>query len=162
MTACLDVDAKYCDYSQGGCKRANNIFNLKTHLLSSHVCEFIASYCYFSVFIFLFLCAVFQWICQFCTYANHTPSPHCEMCDLVRSDPAPSPSKPLPPSPVKDFMPKSLPVEDPDLKRQRIMREEGFRLIKLIRVCNIIRNCYNSKPCFVFVFLFFSPLSYMF
>ncbi|XP_053507578.1 E3 ubiquitin-protein ligase RNF31 isoform X2 [Ictalurus furcatus] len=74
-----------------------------------------------------------QWICQFCTYANQTPSPRCEMCDLARSDPAPSPSKPLPPSPIKDVTPKSPPVEDPDLKRQRLMREEGLKLIKLIR-----------------------------
>ncbi|XP_060761598.1 E3 ubiquitin-protein ligase RNF31 [Neoarius graeffei] len=74
-----------------------------------------------------------QWICQFCTYANHTPSLRCEMCDLARSDPAPSPSKPLPPSPIKDFSPKNPPVEDPDLKRQRLMREEGLKLIKLIR-----------------------------
>ncbi|TSN21233.1 E3 ubiquitin-protein ligase RNF31 [Bagarius yarrelli] len=74
-----------------------------------------------------------QWICQFCTYANHTPSPRCEMCDLGRSDSALSPSKPLLPSPTKDFTSKSHPVEDPDLKRQKLMRDEGLKLIKLIR-----------------------------
>ncbi|KAI5093130.1 E3 ubiquitin-protein ligase RNF31 [Silurus meridionalis] len=74
-----------------------------------------------------------QWICQFCTYANHTPSPRCEMCDLARSDSTPSPSKPRPPSPIKNITPKIEPVEDPDLKRQRLMREEGLKLITLIR-----------------------------
>ncbi|XP_066512786.1 E3 ubiquitin-protein ligase RNF31-like isoform X1 [Hoplias malabaricus] len=79
-----------------------------------------------------------QWVCQFCTYANHTPSSRCEICDLARSDPAPSPSKVLPLSPVKQFHPLSIkpkftPSEDPDLKRQRLMREEGLKLIQLIR-----------------------------
>uniref|UniRef100_A0A8C1WKG6 RBR-type E3 ubiquitin transferase n=1 Tax=Cyprinus carpio TaxID=7962 RepID=A0A8C1WKG6_CYPCA len=79
-----------------------------------------------------------QWMCQFCTYVNHTPSPACEMCCLSRSEPALSPSKPLPLSPVKDVTPlpappKVIPAEDPDLKRQRLMREEGLKLIQLIR-----------------------------
>uniref|UniRef100_A0A8C1QU50 RBR-type E3 ubiquitin transferase n=1 Tax=Cyprinus carpio TaxID=7962 RepID=A0A8C1QU50_CYPCA len=79
-----------------------------------------------------------QWMCQFCTYVNHTPSPACEMCCLSRSEPALSPSKPLPLSPVKDVTPlpappKVIPTEDPDLKRQRLMREEGLKLIQLIR-----------------------------
>ncbi|KAL7842869.1 hypothetical protein SRHO_G00245580 [Serrasalmus rhombeus] len=79
-----------------------------------------------------------QWICQVCTYANHASSLRCEMCDFLRSDPVPSPSKPLPPSPVIDFTPLSIrpkltPTEDPDLKRQRLMREEGLKLIQLIR-----------------------------
>lgn len=120
------------------CKRVSYIFNSKRHLLSSRLCEFIASCCCFSFFFP-------QWICQFCTYANQTPSPRCEMCDLARSDPAPSPSKPLPPSPIKDVTPKSPPVEDPDLKRQRLMREEGLKLIKLIRVRNV--NVLIAKHC---------------
>ncbi|KAG9278422.1 E3 ubiquitin-protein ligase RNF31 isoform X1 [Astyanax mexicanus] len=79
-----------------------------------------------------------QWICQFCTYANHTPSSRCEMCDLARSDPAPSPSKILSSFPVKDFTslpvkPKLTATEDPDIKRQRLMREEGLKLIQMIR-----------------------------
>uniref|UniRef100_A0A673MGN5 E3 ubiquitin-protein ligase RNF31-like n=1 Tax=Sinocyclocheilus rhinocerous TaxID=307959 RepID=A0A673MGN5_9TELE len=79
-----------------------------------------------------------QWVCQFCTYVNHTPSPVCEMCCLSRSEPALSPSKPLPLSPVKDVTPLPAPpkvssTEDPDLKRQRLMREEGLKLIQLIR-----------------------------
>ncbi|KAG7455059.1 hypothetical protein MATL_G00252420 [Megalops atlanticus] len=80
-----------------------------------------------------------QWVCQFCTYVNSTlSSPVCEMCDLPRPDPAPLPHKPLPPSPIKDVplppvKPQTPPTEDPDLKRQKLMREEGLKLIQLIR-----------------------------
>ncbi|XP_062375630.1 E3 ubiquitin-protein ligase RNF31 isoform X1 [Sardina pilchardus] len=79
-----------------------------------------------------------QWVCQFCTYANHTPSPTCEMCDLPRPEPAPSPPKLRTPSPARDFpqlsvKTKSPPSDDPDVKRQRLMREEGLKLIQLIR-----------------------------
>uniref|UniRef100_A0A671PWH3 E3 ubiquitin-protein ligase RNF31-like n=1 Tax=Sinocyclocheilus anshuiensis TaxID=1608454 RepID=A0A671PWH3_9TELE len=79
-----------------------------------------------------------QWVCQFCTYVNHTPSPVCEMCCLSRSEPALSPPKPLPLSSVKDVTPppappKVIPTEDPDFKRQRLMREEGLKLIQIIR-----------------------------
>ncbi|XP_048866204.1 LOW QUALITY PROTEIN: E3 ubiquitin-protein ligase RNF31 [Brienomyrus brachyistius] len=79
-----------------------------------------------------------QWVCQFCTYANSTPSLICEMCDLPRPDPAPAPSKLLPQSPVKEVPlaptePKVQPPEDPDLKRQKVMREQGLKLIQLIR-----------------------------
>ncbi|XP_051984117.1 E3 ubiquitin-protein ligase RNF31-like [Xyrauchen texanus] len=79
-----------------------------------------------------------QWVCQFCTYVNRTPSPVCEVCCLSRSEPAPSLSKVLPISPVKDdtplsTTPKVTPTEDPDMKRQRLMREDGLKLIQLIR-----------------------------
>ncbi|KAL2097582.1 hypothetical protein ACEWY4_006789 [Coilia grayii] len=79
-----------------------------------------------------------QWVCQFCTYANHTPSSVCEMCDLPRPEPAPLPPKLRTPSPVREFLqlsikPKASPTEDPDAKRQRLMREEGLKLIQLIR-----------------------------
>ncbi|XP_076838037.1 E3 ubiquitin-protein ligase RNF31 [Brachyhypopomus gauderio] len=79
-----------------------------------------------------------QWVCQFCTYANHSPSSVCEMCDLPRSDLAHSPSKPLQPSPVKEIASvptkaRAPPTEDPEAKRQRLMREEGLKLIQLIR-----------------------------
>uniref|UniRef100_A0A672MP97 E3 ubiquitin-protein ligase RNF31-like n=1 Tax=Sinocyclocheilus grahami TaxID=75366 RepID=A0A672MP97_SINGR len=79
-----------------------------------------------------------QWVCLFCTYVNHTPSPVCEMCCLSRSEPALSPPKPLPLSSVKDVTPppappKVIPTEDPDFKRQRLMREEGLKLIQIIR-----------------------------
>uniref|UniRef100_A0A4W4HKN0 RBR-type E3 ubiquitin transferase n=1 Tax=Electrophorus electricus TaxID=8005 RepID=A0A4W4HKN0_ELEEL len=88
--------------------------------------------------LFLAIPSLAQWVCQFCTYANHTPSSRCEMCDLPRSDPAPSPSKPLPPSPVKEFpslpvKPRVPPTEDPEAKRQRLMQEQGLALIQMIR-----------------------------
>ncbi|TRY84124.1 hypothetical protein DNTS_026030 [Danionella cerebrum] len=79
-----------------------------------------------------------QWICQFCTYANKTPAIVCNMCCLARSQPVTSPSKPLPLSPIKDIpavsaAPTTIPVEEPDMKRQRLMKEEGLKLINLIR-----------------------------
>ncbi|MFT7800099.1 E3 ubiquitin-protein ligase RNF31-like isoform X1 [Arapaima gigas] len=79
-----------------------------------------------------------QWVCQFCTFANSNPNPLCEMCDLPRPEPAPTPPKLLPESPVKDIplspvKPKLTPVEDADVKRQRLMREQGLKLVQLIR-----------------------------
>uniref|UniRef100_A0A8C8GL98 RBR-type E3 ubiquitin transferase n=1 Tax=Oncorhynchus tshawytscha TaxID=74940 RepID=A0A8C8GL98_ONCTS len=56
-----------------------------------------------------------QWMCQFCTYINYTPASVCEMCDLPRPEPT------------------KMPVKDPDLTRQKLMREEGLKLIQLIR-----------------------------
>ncbi|KAI1888856.1 hypothetical protein AGOR_G00173080 [Albula goreensis] len=83
-----------------------------------------------------------QWTCQFCTYMNSMPSMECEMCDLPRSGPAPTPSPASPPlpSPAKVF-PAPLPVkpvvtpkqQDPDFMRQKVMKEEGLRLIQQIR-----------------------------
>ncbi|XP_046883121.1 E3 ubiquitin-protein ligase RNF31 [Hypomesus transpacificus] len=79
-----------------------------------------------------------QWVCQFCTYVNYTPATVCEMCDLARPEPAPMPAKLRPPSPVRrvpalPVKPKAPPPEDPDLRRQRLMREEGLKMIQLIR-----------------------------
>lgn len=99
-----------------------------------------------SCFDFSYFPYVIQWVCPCCTYVNHTPSPVCEMCCLSKSEPALSPSKPLPLSPVKDVTPlpappKGIPTEDPDFKRQRLMREEGLKLIQLIRVSLIFCCC---------------------
>uniref|UniRef100_A0A673XZW6 E3 ubiquitin-protein ligase RNF31-like n=1 Tax=Salmo trutta TaxID=8032 RepID=A0A673XZW6_SALTR len=78
------------------------------------------------------------WVCQFCTYVNYTPASVCEMCDLPRPEPAKMPVKLHPPSqvkrvPVLSVKPKDPPMEDPDLRRQKLMREEGLKLIELIR-----------------------------
>lgn len=61
------------------------------------------------------------------------------MCDLPRPEPAKMPVKLHPPSqvkrvPVLSVKPKDPPMEDPDLRRQKLMREEGLKLIELIRV----------------------------
>ncbi|CAL8278660.1 unnamed protein product [Lota lota] len=79
-----------------------------------------------------------QWVCQFCTYLNYSPSTVCEMCDLARPEPAPMPVKLRPPSPVRrvpalPVKPKNPPPEDPEQRRQRLLQEEGLRLIQLIR-----------------------------
>uniref|UniRef100_A0A8C7PC92 RBR-type E3 ubiquitin transferase n=1 Tax=Oncorhynchus mykiss TaxID=8022 RepID=A0A8C7PC92_ONCMY len=55
-----------------------------------------------------------QWMCQFCTYINYTPASVCEMCDLPRPEPTKMRVKLHPP-------------------RQKLMREEGLKLIQLIR-----------------------------
>ncbi|XP_061784604.2 E3 ubiquitin-protein ligase RNF31 isoform X2 [Nerophis lumbriciformis] len=79
-----------------------------------------------------------QWVCQFCTYLNYSPATVCEMCDLARPEPAPLPAKLRPPSPVRRV--PALPVkrkvsaqEDLDSCRQRRLKEEGLKLIQLIR-----------------------------
>ncbi|XP_076018488.1 E3 ubiquitin-protein ligase RNF31 [Genypterus blacodes] len=79
-----------------------------------------------------------QWVCQFCTYLNYSPATVCEMCDLARPEPAPLPVKLRPPSPVRRV--PALPIrrkepspEDLDSWRQRLMKEEGLKLIQLIR-----------------------------
>ncbi|CAB1326233.1 unnamed protein product, partial [Coregonus sp. 'balchen'] len=79
-----------------------------------------------------------QWVCQFCTYVNYTPASVCEMCDLPRPEPAKMRVKLHPPSqvrrvPVLSVKPKDPPMEDPDLRRQKRIREEGLKLIQLIR-----------------------------
>nr|XP_023865712.1 E3 ubiquitin-protein ligase RNF31 isoform X1 [Salvelinus alpinus]XP_023865713.1 E3 ubiquitin-protein ligase RNF31 isoform X1 [Salvelinus alpinus] len=79
-----------------------------------------------------------QWMCQFCTYINYTPASVCEMCDLPRPEPAKMRVKLHPPSqvkrvPVLSVKPKDPPMEDPHLRRQKLMREEGLKLIQLIR-----------------------------
>ncbi|KAK1878582.1 E3 ubiquitin-protein ligase RNF31 [Dissostichus eleginoides] len=62
----------------------------------------------------------------------------CEMCDLARPEPAPLPVKLRPPSPVRrvpalPIKPKGPAPEDLDSWRQRLMKEEGLKLIQLIR-----------------------------
>ncbi|XP_031730766.1 E3 ubiquitin-protein ligase RNF31-like isoform X4 [Anarrhichthys ocellatus] len=79
-----------------------------------------------------------QWVCQFCTYLNYSPATVCEMCDLARPEPAPLPAKLRPPSPVRrvpalTIKPKEPAPEDLDSWRQRLMKEEGLKLIQLIR-----------------------------
>ncbi|XP_041659871.1 E3 ubiquitin-protein ligase RNF31 [Cheilinus undulatus] len=79
-----------------------------------------------------------QWVCQFCTYLNYSPATVCEMCDLSHPEPAPLPVKLRPPSPVRrvpalSIKPKEPASEDQDLLRQRLMKEEGLKLIRLIR-----------------------------
>ncbi|XP_037837983.1 E3 ubiquitin-protein ligase RNF31 isoform X1 [Kryptolebias marmoratus] len=80
-----------------------------------------------------------QWVCQFCTYLNYSPATMCEMCDLARPEPAPLPVKLHPPSPVRrvpalPVKPKELAPRNLDSQRQRLMREEGLKLVQLIRV----------------------------
>ncbi|XP_059199906.1 E3 ubiquitin-protein ligase RNF31 isoform X2 [Centropristis striata] len=79
-----------------------------------------------------------QWVCQFCTYLNYSPATVCEMCDLARPEPAPLPVKLHPPSPVRrvpalPIKPKEHAPEDLESWRQRLMKEEGLKLIQLIR-----------------------------
>ncbi|XP_026006117.1 E3 ubiquitin-protein ligase RNF31 isoform X1 [Astatotilapia calliptera] len=79
-----------------------------------------------------------QWVCQFCTYLNYSPAMVCEMCDLARPEPAPLPVKLRPPSPVRrvpalPIKPKEPAPEDLDSWRQNLIKEEGLKLIQLIR-----------------------------
>ncbi|XP_042284307.1 E3 ubiquitin-protein ligase RNF31 isoform X1 [Thunnus maccoyii] len=79
-----------------------------------------------------------QWVCQFCTYLNYSPAIVCDMCDLARPEPAPLPVKLRPPSPVRrvpalPIKPKEPTPEDLNSWRQRLMKEEGLKLIQLIR-----------------------------
>ncbi|XP_041847538.1 E3 ubiquitin-protein ligase RNF31 isoform X2 [Melanotaenia boesemani] len=79
-----------------------------------------------------------QWVCQFCTYLNYSPATMCEMCDLARPEPAPLPVKLHPPSPVRrvpalPIKPKELAPENLESWRQKLMKEEGLKLIQLIR-----------------------------
>nr|XP_020441134.1 E3 ubiquitin-protein ligase RNF31-like [Monopterus albus] len=79
-----------------------------------------------------------QWVCQFCTYLNYSPTTVCEMCDLARPEPAPLSVKLRPPSPVRrvpalPIKPKEPPLEDLDSWRQKLMKEEGLKLIQQIR-----------------------------
>lgn len=81
-------------------------------------------------------------MCQFCTYLNYSPATVCEMCDLARPEPAPLPAKLRPPSPVRrvpalPIKPKQPPTEDLDSCRQRRMKEEGLKLIQLIRASRL-------------------------
>lgn len=62
----------------------------------------------------------------------------CEMCDLARPEPAPLPVRLRPPSPVRrvpalPIKPKEPAPEDLDSWRQNLIKEEGLKLIQLIR-----------------------------
>lgn len=64
------------------------------------------------------------------------------MCDLARPEPAPLPVKLRPPSPVRrvpalPIKPKEPTPEDLDSWRQRLMKEEGLKLIQLIKASHI-------------------------
>lgn len=79
-----------------------------------------------------------QWVCQFCTYLNYSPATVCEMCDLARPEPAALPVKLRPPYPVRRvpalaIKPSEPAPQDLDCWRQTLMREEGSKLIHLIR-----------------------------
>uniref|UniRef100_A0A665VBJ0 Uncharacterized protein n=1 Tax=Echeneis naucrates TaxID=173247 RepID=A0A665VBJ0_ECHNA len=92
-----------------------------------------------SLFPCLALSSLFlKWVCQFCTYLNYSPATVCEMCDLARPEPAPLPAKLRPPSPVRrvpalPIKPKERTPENMDSWRQTLMKEEGLKLIQLIR-----------------------------
>lgn len=88
------------------------------------------------------LCLSAQWVCQFCTYLNYSPATVCEICDLARPEPAPLPVKLRPPSPVRrvpalPVKPKEPTPEDLDPWRQRLMKEEGLKMIQLIRASHL-------------------------
>ncbi|XP_039982824.1 E3 ubiquitin-protein ligase RNF31-like [Xiphias gladius] len=82
-----------------------------------------------------------NWTCQFCTYVNTKPIVVCEMCNLSCKD---SPGDSVPqslqqtPSSTKDPpQPGARPVPKPrlnmEMKRQKMMREDGLSLIHQIR-----------------------------
>lgn len=75
----------------------------------------------------------------------------CEMCDLARPEPAPLPVKLSPPSPVRrvpalPLKPKELPSEARDSCRQRQMKEDGLKLIQLIRASALLQRYLVSGP----------------
>uniref|UniRef100_A0A673CQV2 E3 ubiquitin-protein ligase RNF31-like n=1 Tax=Sphaeramia orbicularis TaxID=375764 RepID=A0A673CQV2_9TELE len=83
----------------------------------------------------------FVWTCQFCTYVNTKPTAVCEMCNLSCKDSA---GVSLPqslqqtPTTTKDpqqpgMKPQPKPRVNPELKRQKLMKEEGLSLINHIR-----------------------------
>lgn len=82
-----------------------------------------------------------KWTCQFCTYVNTKPTVMCEMCNLSCKDSAgvslpgsllqtPSVTKYQPQPGVK---PQPMPRVNLELKRQKMMREDGLTLIHQIR-----------------------------
>uniref|UniRef100_A0A8C9W943 Ring finger protein 31 n=1 Tax=Scleropages formosus TaxID=113540 RepID=A0A8C9W943_SCLFO len=74
------------------------------------------------------------WTCQVCTFANSIPAGACEMCSSPRADYTPKPPAPGSQRSEKPFMKTPVPaVENPDVKRQRLMKEEGLKLIQQIR-----------------------------
>ncbi|KAK9527334.1 hypothetical protein VZT92_013907 [Zoarces viviparus] len=82
-----------------------------------------------------------KWMCQFCTYMNTNPTAVCEMCNLSCKDSA-GVSLPLSlqqnPSGTRE-QPRTQqrtqprPAGDVEAKRQKMMREDGLRLVQQIR-----------------------------
>lgn len=82
-------------------------------------------------------------MCQFCTYVNTNPTVVCEMCNLSCKDSAgvslPQSLQQTPSSSIKDqpqlgVRPQPKPRVNLELKRQKMMREDGLSLIHQIRV----------------------------
>lgn len=91
-----------------------------------------------------------QWVCQFCTYLNYSPATVCEMCDLARPEPAPLNRRP--PSPVRRVPALSVKAKEPtpenqDSLRQRLMKDEGLKLIQLIRASPLHVSSRRSFNC---------------
>ncbi|TNM96420.1 hypothetical protein fugu_016081 [Takifugu bimaculatus] len=71
--------------------------------------------------------ATLDWICQFCTYVNTGLTLACEMCNLSCKDAAQQTQM----STTDPPLPK--PRVNMDLKRQKIMKEDGLNLIHQIK-----------------------------
>ncbi|KAL6097487.1 rnf31 [Pungitius sinensis] len=76
-----------------------------------------------------------KWMCQFCTYVNTSPAVVCEMCNLGGSPPAslqqtPAAAKDQAASPPR---PQPKARVDVEVKRQKMMRDDGLRLVQQIR-----------------------------
>ncbi|XP_069562925.1 E3 ubiquitin-protein ligase RNF31-like [Brachyistius frenatus] len=87
-----------------------------------------------------------KWTCQFCTFGNTKPSAVCEMCGLSCKDSAgvslpqslqqtSSSSSSSPPGAVDQSLtrPQPMPRVNLEMKRQKMMREDGLTLIQQIR-----------------------------
>ncbi|AWP21084.1 putative E3 ubiquitin-protein ligase RNF31 [Scophthalmus maximus] len=87
-----------------------------------------------------------KWTCQFCTYVNTKPTAVCEMCSLPCKDQlpggdsapqslqqTPSTNVDLREQPAPGVKPQPKPRVNPELRRQKTMREDGIGLIHQIR-----------------------------
>ncbi|XP_047205214.1 E3 ubiquitin-protein ligase RNF31 [Girardinichthys multiradiatus] len=82
-----------------------------------------------------------KWTCQFCTFVNSKPLAVCEMCSLPSKDSAgvsAPQSLQQPPSFTKEQpdlsgKPQPKPRANLDLKRQKMLREDGLTLIQQIK-----------------------------
>uniref|UniRef100_UPI0037E93FC8 E3 ubiquitin-protein ligase RNF31-like n=1 Tax=Semicossyphus pulcher TaxID=241346 RepID=UPI0037E93FC8 len=83
-----------------------------------------------------------KWMCQFCTYENSKPNLVCEMCNQACKDSAgvslPQSLQQTPTSGAKDqpqpgVRPQPKPRVNLELRRQKMMREDGLSLINQIR-----------------------------
>ncbi|KAM3860391.1 E3 ubiquitin-protein ligase RNF31-like [Diretmus argenteus] len=107
-----------------------------------------------------------QWTCQICTYVNTKSTVVCEMCNF--KDPAAIPilqpvlqeQPPTKEPPLLAVKPQPIPRVSTELKRQKLMREDGLKLIHQIReaekkgvspeeVYAAVCNCggSNINPC---------------